>query len=505
MTRILSKNKLYEAEYEDLSHLVSEVVKALPLYFFVKDTGNDFRYVYASPLMKDIFGQPIDTIIGKNDLELFPDPESKDKFYGQDLRILRTGKPEHYTEPVIDQNGLRRIVETKKQLVRRKGKRLPYLIGMAWEVTRIKEIEEQLHGYNKRLALACQAGNIYPWVWDFANGTAELSMVINGQIQPVSIVHKSFETHVHPDERETYIQTTTDFVEGKIESFRLAFRTTYFTGKYVWFEQLGEIHERDVDGKYIKAIGLLRDITIDKRAEEDLKAKLMAEESDRMKSAFIANMSHEIRTPLNAIVGFSNLLSETEDPEERKSYVKIIESSNEYLLQLINDILDISRIDSGNQQMVLLPFSLQEVFSQQEEAFALRVEKGVEVVFEDTGANHIIVSEKTRFTQVLTNFLSNAVKFTSKGSIRFGYKPTDTGVYVYVADTGGGIKEKDKEVIFDRFVKLDSQKQGTGLGLSICKTVIHTLEGEIGVDSKEGEGSTFWFSIPCKITNESIS
>ena len=216
-----------------------------------------------------------------------------------------------------------------------------------------------------------------------------------------------------------------------------------------------------------------------------------------MKSAFIANMSHEIRTPLNAIVGFSTLMAQAETDEEKQEYLKIIESSNEFLLQLIDDILDISKIESGKLEFIYSDFSLNSIFKPQEPAFLRRVNAGVKVVFENDGSDYSIISEKTRLTQVLTNFLSNAVKFTSAGTIRYGYRLTDNGIYAYVSDTGTGIKKEDQVTIFDRFVKLDRFKQGTGLGLSICKTIITMLNGEIGVDSEEGVGSTFWFSIPC--------
>ncbi len=289
----------------------------------------------------------------------------------------------------------------------------------------------------------------------------------------------------------------TAFAQGEIESLRLSFRCRYFSEEYVWLEKIGEVYEYGKDGKPLKAIGILRDITVDKRHEADVQAKRLAEESNRMKSAFIANMSHEIRTPLNAIVGFSTLMAQAETDEEKQEYLKIIESSNEFLLQLIDDILDISKIESGKLEFIYSDFSLNSIFKPQEPAFLRRVNAGVKVVFENDGSDYSIISEKTRLTQVLTNFLSNAVKFTSAGTIRYGYHLTDNGIYAYVSDTGTGIKKEDQVTIFDRFVKLDRFKQGTGLGLSICKTIITMLNGEIGVDSEEGVGSTFWFSIPC--------
>ena len=345
-----------------------------------------------------------------------------------------------------------------------------------------------MHSYNKRLALACQAGKIYPWLWDLVNGTAELSLEENGQIKHVQITHASFTEKIHPDYRKVYENITTAFMRGEIDSMRFSFPCRYFSDEYVWLEKIGEVYEADPDGKPIRSIGILRDMTVDKRH--------VAEESDRMKSAFIANMSHEIRTPLNAIVGFSTLLAESDDEEEKKEYLRIIESSNEFLLQLIGDILDISKIKSGKMEFIYTTLRLSEIFAPQQQAFALRVAPGVKVIFESDGNDYCIVSEKTRLTQVLTNFLSNAVKFTSSGSIRFGYRLTDDGIYVYVTDTGMGISKESQASIFNRFVKLNSFKQGTGLGLSIVKRFTGLMGGGIHVTSVQGSGSTFTVDLP---------
>ena len=346
------------------------------------------------------------------------------------------------------------------------------------------------------MALACQAGKIYPWLWDLVNGTAELSLEENGQIKHVQITHASFTEKIHPDYRKVYENITTAFMRGEIDSMRFSFPCRYFSDEYVWLEKIGEVYEADPDGKPIRSIGILRDMTVDKRHEADVQAKRLAEESDRMKSAFIANMSHEIRTPLNAIVGFSTLLAESDDEEEKKEYLRIIESSNEFLLQLIGDILDISKIKSGKMEFIYTTLRLSEIFAPQQQAFALRVAPGVKVIFESDGNDYCIVSEKTRLTQVLTNFLSNAVKFTSSGSIRFGYRLTDDGIYVYVTDTGMGISKESQASIFNRFVKLNSFKQGTGLGLSIVKRFTGLMGGGIHVTSVQGSGSTFTVDLP---------
>lgn len=487
---------ILEQKYKDLSGLLSNIVNSVPMFFFVKDTGDDFRYVYSSPMMKQIYGRYQDEVEGKTDFDLFTDPVAAQSFREMDENVLRTGKMQRFVEQMVDPQGVLRTMDTMKLLVPREGKS-PYLLGMSWDITKQKQIEHELHGNNKRLALSCQAGRIYPWIWDLVNETAELSYGENGKMVNTYITHKSFTEKIHPDDQPMYLNIVNAFARGEIDSLKFSFRCKYFTDEYVWLEKIGEVYEYGNDGKPLKAIGILRDITVDKRHEEDVRAKKLAEESDRMKSAFIANMSHEIRTPLNAIVGFSTLMAQAESEEEKQEYLKIIESSNEFLLQLINDILDISKIESGKLEFIYTTFSLNEMFKPQEQAFQIRADKDVQVVYENDGIDYCIVSEKTRLTQVLTNFLSNAIKFTSTGSIRYGYKVNDEGIYVYVTDTGTGIDKEEQASIFDRFVKLDKFKQGTGLGLSICKTIIHMLNGEIGVESEKGSGSTFWFTLPC--------
>lgn len=360
-----------------------------------------------------------------------------------------------------------------------------------------REIEEVQRENNKRLALSCQAGRVYPWIWDIVTEMAELSLVEDGEMIHMHITHESFTEKIHPDDQSMYREIVNAFARGEIDSLRFSFRCRYFSDEYVWIEKVGEVYEYCPDGKPSKAIGILRDISSDKQHEEDIRAKHLAEESDRMKSAFIANMSHEIRTPLNAIVGFSTLLAQAETDEEKQEYLRIIQSSNEFLLQLIGDILDISKIESGKMEFINTTFRLNEIFEPQQQAFTLRAEPGVKVIFENDGNDYYIVSEKTRLTQVITNFLSNAIKFTSNGSICYGYKITETGIYGFVKDTGSGIEKKYLPTVFDRFVKLDNFKQGTGLGLSICKTIITMQNGEIGVESEKDKGSTFWFTIPC--------
>nr|WP_272697194.1 ATP-binding protein [Parabacteroides johnsonii] len=240
-------------------------------------------------------------------------------------------------------------------------------------------------------------------------------------------------------------------------------------------------------------------ILIDKQKEDEIelrKAKDKAEESDRLKSAFLANMSHEIRTPLNAIVGFSNLLTTAENEEERDEYINIISSNNELLLQLINDILDVAKIEAGTLEFIDSEIDINALLSDIEQSSRLKAPEGVQVSFVEKLPYCIIMSDKNRLAQVITNFINNAIKFTKEGSIRFGYEHKDDKLLFYVKDTGCGIEPEKKDLVFNRFVKLNSFAQGTGLGLAICQMIIKKLGGEIGVESELGTGSTFWFTLP---------
>ena len=241
------------------------------------------------------------------------------------------------------------------------------------------------------------------------------------------------------------------------------------------------------------------DITDQKILERKLRlAKEEAEESNRIKSAFLANMSHEIRTPLNAIVGFSSILAEDVSEEERIEYLSIISKNNDILLQLINDILDLSKIEAGTLEYVYANIDVNKMLSEIEQAARMRQPNAnVAICAVIPMPDLLLYTDQRRITQVLNNFISNAMKFTNTGSITFGYEePKDGYIRFFVTDTGTGIPPEKVADIFNRFVKLDSFKQGTGLGLAISQNIVKELKGEIGVLSELGKGSTFWFTLP---------
>ncbi len=240
------------------------------------------------------------------------------------------------------------------------------------------------------------------------------------------------------------------------------------------------------------------DITPLELMKRELQAsKEKAEMSDKLKSAFLANMSHEIRTPLNAIVGFSRIIAESDDAEERKSYYEIVDANNERLLQLINEILDLSKIESGIVEFTMGTVRLQGLCKEIYDAHVFRTPAGVELVYESCEEDIILETDKNRVFQVISNLIGNAFKFTTEGSVSYGYKKEGEKIVFHVRDTGTGIEPEKVGRVFDRFAKLNNHAQGTGLGLSICKTIVERLGGEISVTSEVGKGTTFSFTLPC--------
>ena len=210
-------------------------------------------------------------------------------------------------------------------------------------------------------------------------------------------------------------------------------------------------------------------------------------------------MSHEIRTPLNAIVGFSELLASASTDEEKTQFLEIVQSNNEMLQQLIADILDLSKIEAGTLEFVFSDVDINQMMFDLEQQFRMRVAElgsGVQIVREASEKEYTMHTDRNRLAQVVSNFMTNALKFTQEGSITLGFRPYEEGLYFYVKDTGTGIPQEKLPHVFERFVKLKQEKNGTGLGLSICQTIVRKLGGEIGVESEEGAGSTFWFILP---------
>ena len=314
-------------------------------------------------------------------------------------------------------------------------------------------------------------------------------------------------THMHPEDRKRFLDFYDEVRDGKRRHFQgeMRIRRPGTKNEWNWVSSNVMVTNYKPEENEIEIIGINYDITELKETEAELiQARDKAEMMDRLKSAFLANMSHEIRTPLNAIVGFSDLLVETEELAERQEYIKIVRENNELLLQLISDILDLSKIEAGTFEFTNGDVDVNLLCEDIVRSMGMKAKEEVELVFDDHLPVCHVISDRNRIHQVISNFVNNAMKFTSEGSIHVGYKLKDGELEFYVEDTGIGIEKEQLPHIFERFVKLNTFVHGTGLGLSICQSIVEQLGGRIGVDSEKGKGSRFWFTIPGVIVTEEV-
>ena len=304
-------------------------------------------------------------------------------------------------------------------------------------------------------------------------------------------------SHFHPEDRAVMIDFLDKVIKGESSKLSRDVRIRRADGNYTWTRVNVLVRNYQPQDNVIEMLCINFDITELKETERMLiGAKEKAEEADRLKSAFLANMSHEIRTPLNAIVGFSSLLEEAEDAEEKHLYATIIEENNKLLLQLISDILDLSKIEAGTFDIIPEQVDAQQLCNELLQSMQVRATEQVEILLAPELPELTFTSDKNRLYQVLLNFVTNALKFTSEGSIVIDYRINGNEVRFSVQDTGMGIEPEKQEAIFTRFVKLNNFIAGTGLGLPICQSIVTQLGGKIGVESEPGKGSCFWFTHP---------
>lgn len=305
--------------------------------------------------------------------------------------------------------------------------------------------------------------------------------------------------HFHPDDRTLLIRFLDDARKGLTTKLSKEMRVLREDGTYTWTHVNLLVKKYAPQDRIIEIISINYDITELKRTEEMLvKARDKAEASDRLKSAFLANMSHEIRTPLNAIVGFSSLLTSTESAAEKELYNSLIGHNNKLLLNLINDVIDLSKIESGYLELRPDWVNLTELLDESVAEYVHQVPSGVELLTNYPAHDSLVELDRLRIKQILSNFLSNALKNTTTGHVEVFYEVDHQSVRIGVKDTGRGIPQNMLEKIFERFEKLDSFAQGAGLGLSICKLIVEKMNGRVLVDSQLGIGTTFVIELPCR-------
>ena len=386
------------------------------------------------------------------------------------------------------------------------------------DVSELAKTQQVLRTVNQKLSMSLDVANVTPWKWDLVQHTilCDVNKAVNVNFSglfdenQLTVPDTEYFSKIYKEDREKVRKAYESLILGKVNKIKEEYRI-YNPNKGLhgleWVEACAAVEKKDENGKPLTLVGSSLIISDRKEVERELlEAKNKAEESNRLKSAFLANMSHEIRTPLNAIVGFSNILAETDVLEEKQEYAEIIENNNALLLQLINDILDLSKIEAGTLEFVYSDVDVNTLLSDLERSMSKRVvNENVRLVFERKEKDCYVSIAKNRLMQVIINLLTNAIKFTDQGSISYGYSCLNKKMLrFYVSDTGRGISVEQQEAIFDRFVKLDSFAQGTGLGLSICRMIVDHLGGEMGVESEIGKGSTFWFTFPYKAPEKPV-
>lgn len=371
-----------------------------------------------------------------------------------------------------------------------------YLYIVYDDTENYRKAEETQYNLAK-LKVAVNTGDSIIWECDVATEkltvdyslTEELSFIKD--CEPTCI--QDFLGTLHPDDFDkVYNQQFKRLLKGEIDNYVSVYRRI-LNGKLYWFNSNVRTYKFNADGTPSKVVCYASNITKQRESENEL---IRVIEADKLKSAFLANMSHEIRTPLNAIVGFSDIIAETEDTDEKQEFLNIIHKNNELLLHLIDDILDFSRIEAGILTYHIAEADIKGICEEIYQSSTLKMKPDVKLLFDKHLPSIWFRTDTQRIMQVISNFVNNAIKFTAQGSITIAYKEEQDNLFVSVSDTGIGIAEQDRVRIFERFIKINDFRQGTGLGLTISKTIIENLGGEIGVHSKKGSGSTFWFTLP---------
>lgn len=396
--------------------------------------------------------------------------------------------------------GARKYFVTKVAIMRSEAGDVQGYLLTCEDVTEKKEQERKIKSVQKELALALNAGKLTSW-----NYRLEDSMFYKFDYYIANIEKRSLEfirKRIHPEERERF-ETLLNAIIRKEEFLTnsIVLRIKEDGEEDYRYCNFTYCPKEDEAGRVVVITFIQQDITEDIIYQQNLiLAKNRAEEADKLKSTFLANMSHEIRTPLNAIVGFSELLSDTDEPSEKNEYKQLIETNSDILLRLIGDILDLSKIEAGSIDIKRQDLDLLQLCNELYLSFQQRIKNpAVTLKLINPYSKCIAEFDKYRFIQIFTNFVTNAIKYTPSGEIVMGYECEPGKVRLYVKDTGIGIPDKKKNRIFSRFEKLDNFAQGTGLGLSICKAIADATNGEVGFESEENVGSEFWYIAYIKV------
>lgn len=456
----------------------------------------------------EIFGVTREQAIGLNAFENpnIPEWASEKLKKGEDVAFLldynfnKAAEKGYYTSKLADEVKHLRV---KGVVLKDRQDVILGFFYIVFDDTESYHKTEEIQYSLAKLKAAVDTGESIIWEYDVATDKLSADFSLNDQIEESSFLTylkedrfssvRDFIETLHPDDRHrVYNKQFKRLVDGEIGKYISVYRRV-FDGKVYWLNSNVRAYKYSVDGKPSKIVSYTSNITEQREKELEL---MKVKEADKLKSAFLANMSYEIRTPLNAIVGFSDLVAETDDPEERQTYLDIIHTNNDLLLNLIGDILDFSKIEAGMLKYNIEEANIKELCMEVYLSGSLKIKPGVKLLFDKNSPTVTLRTDPQRILQVIANFVNNAIKFTSEGSITIFYETKENEVKVCVRDTGIGISEENRPRVFERFIKINDFHQGTGLGLTISKTIIEYLGGTIGVDSVQGKGSTFWFTLP---------
>lgn len=505
-SELLSRLKLV-GEQSTMHELINAILDYLPLGVFVKDAEDNFKYLYWNRFMEEFTGLETKDVEGHDDFEVNYDALlSLEQRHAMDRDIMRTGKTVEFNGKLRNVDGTERKIEvTKFPISLSNGK--PLLLALWRDVTSKYDMEDALKRTQTLTKLALHSRDIRTcsiFINPASRNNYDDSVVHvdnweDDQDKILTISWMDFCTRVHPEDQERFADYFKKLCRNEITEIKGEVRMHYPGSEdYCWREASAYVYERDDLGLPTIILGCSTNIQERKSQEKNLEdARMKAEVADKMKSKYLADMSHEIRTPLNAITGFAELMAFAGDDEERMGYYEIIKTNNQLLMQLINDILDLSKIEADAIKIVYAPVDINEIMDSTFASVKLRMPEGVKLYLEKGCGECVFGTDSIRLLQLINNLANNAIKNTKQGSITIGYACLpDKKVKFYVRDTGIGIAEDKLTTLFTRFVKVNDYVEGIGLGLAICQGLITKMGGSLSVESKLGEGSTFSFILP---------